>query len=218
MHARTTAKIALQLGHAGPKGSTQLGWEDADVPLPGGNWPLIAPSAIAYGPANQVPRAMTRDDMDRVRDDFVRAARWGAEAGFDWLELHCAHGYLLSAFLCPLTNHRDDEYGGSLANRCRFPLEVFRAMREAWPADRPMSVRISAHDWAPGGNTPDDAVAIATLFRPQAPISSTCRRARRRARRGRCTAACTRRRSRTACATKRASRRWRWARSSSRTT
>jgi anthraniloyl-CoA monooxygenase len=169
VHARTPAKVALQLGHAGPKGSTQRGWEDADEPIDEStgerNWPLIAPSAIAYGPRNQVPRAMTREDMDRVKQDFVRAARWGAEAGFDWLELHCAHGYLLSAFLCPLTNRRDDEYGGSLENRCRYPLEVFRAMREAWPADRPMSVRISAHDWAPGGNTPLDAVTIARLFK-----------------------------------------------------
>jgi len=165
VHQRTSAKIALQLGHAGPKGSTQRGWEDADMPLPAGNWPLLAPSAIAYGPHNQVPRAMTRDDMDRVRDAFVRAARWGAQAGFDWLELHCAHGYLLAAFLSPLTNRRTDEYGGSLANRCRYPLEVFRALREAWPKDRPMSVRISAHDWAPGGNTPDDAVAMARMFK-----------------------------------------------------
>ncbi len=165
VHARTAAKIAIQLGHAGPKGSTQLGWQDADMPLPDGNWPLIAPSAIAYGPANQVPRAMTRADMDRVRDEFVRAARGAVDAGFDWLELHCAHGYLLSAFICPLTNRRDDDYGGTLANRCRFPLEVFAAVRAVWPADRPMSVRISAHDWADGGNTPDDAVAIAKLFR-----------------------------------------------------
>ena len=165
VHARTPAKVALQLGHAGPKGSTQRGWEDADMPLPAGNWPLIAPSAIAYGPDNQVPRAMTRADMDRVCDDFVRAARGGADAGFDWLELHCAHGYLLSAFICPLTNRRDDEFGGSLANRCRYPLEVFRALRDVWPAERPMSVRISAHDWAEGGNTPDDAVEIARLFR-----------------------------------------------------
>jgi anthraniloyl-CoA monooxygenase len=169
VHTRTPAKIALQLGHAGPKGSTQLGWEDADEPLPDdateGNWPLIAPSAIAYGPRNQVPRAMCADDMARVRDDFVRAAHWGAECGFDWLELHCAHGYLLSAFICPLTNARDDAYGGSLENRCRYPLEVFRAMRAVWPHDRPMSVRISAHDWAPGGNTPDDAVAIARFFK-----------------------------------------------------
>ena len=165
VHTRTPAKIALQLGHAGPKGSTQLGWEDADEPLPDGNWPLIAPSAIAYGPRNQLPREMTRADMDRVTADFVRAARWGAECGFDWLELHCAHGYLLSAFICPLTNRRTDEYGGSLANRCAFPLEVFRAMRAVWPTERPLSVRISAHDWAPGGNTPDDAVAIARLFK-----------------------------------------------------
>ncbi len=165
VHTRTPAKIALQLGHAGPKGSTQLGWEDADEPLPAGNWPLIAPSALAYGPDNQVPRAMTGGDMDRVRDEFVRAARWGAECGFDWLELHCAHGYLLSAFICPLTNRRDDEYGGTLENRCRFPLEVFRAVRAAWPAAKPMSVRISAHDWAAGGNTPEDAVTIAQLFK-----------------------------------------------------
>jgi len=165
VHARTPTKVALQLGHAGPKGSTQRGWEDADMPLPAGNWPLLGPSAIPYGPDNQVPRAMTRADMDRVRDEFVRAARGGADAGFDWLELHCAHGYLLSAFICPLTNRRDDEYGGPLANRCRYPLEVFRAVRDVWPAERPMSVRISAHDWAEGGNTPDDAVEIARLFR-----------------------------------------------------
>jgi len=165
VHARTPAKIALQLGHAGPKGSTQLGWEEADEPLSARNWPLIGPSPIPYGPRNQVPREMTADDMARVKADFVRAAQWGAEAGFDWLELHCAHGYLLSAFISPLTNVRDDGYGGSLENRCRFPLEVFRAMRAAWPADKPMSVRISAHDWVPGGNTPDDAVVIARLFK-----------------------------------------------------
>ncbi|MEP6997871.1 MAG: bifunctional salicylyl-CoA 5-hydroxylase/oxidoreductase, partial [Betaproteobacteria bacterium] len=165
VHARTPAKIGMQLGHAGPKGSTQLGWEDADEPLPAGNWPLFAPSPMAYGAHNQTPRTMTRDDMDRVQADFLRAARWAAECGFDWLELHCAHGYLLSAFICPLTNRRDDAYGGSLENRCRYPLEVFRAMRAAWPEERPMSVRISAHDWAPGGNTPDDAVEIARLFK-----------------------------------------------------
>jgi anthraniloyl-CoA monooxygenase len=173
VHTRTSAKIALQLGHAGPKGSTQRGWEDADEPLPADgdpltgerNWPLLAPSPIAYGPRNQVPRAMTREDMERVKADFVRAAQWGSACGFDWLELHCAHGYLLSAFICPLTNRRTDEYGGSLVNRCRYPLEVFRALRAVWPPDRPMSVRISAHDWAPGGNTPDDAVVIARLFK-----------------------------------------------------
>jgi anthraniloyl-CoA monooxygenase len=169
VHQRTPAKIALQLGHAGPKGSTQLGFIAGDEPLPAdgpeANWPLLAPSAIAYGPRNQVPRAMTRADMDRVRDEFVRATQRGVAAGFDWLELHCAHGYLLSAFICPLTNRREDDYGGSLPNRCRYPLEVFAAMRAAWPADKPFSVRISAHDWAEGGNTPDDAVAIARMFR-----------------------------------------------------
>jgi anthraniloyl-CoA monooxygenase len=165
VHTRTPAKIALQLGHAGPKGSTQLGWEDADEPLPEGNWPLIAASAVPYGPHNQVPRAMTRADMDRVLADFVRATIWVEECGFDWLELHCAHGYLLSSFICPLTNRREDEYGGSLENRCRYPLEVFHAMRAVWPAHKPMSVRISAHDWAPGGNTSDDAVLIAQLFK-----------------------------------------------------
>jgi anthraniloyl-CoA monooxygenase len=165
VHANSDAKIGIQLGHAGPKGSTQLGWEHIDEPLPAGNWPVLAPSAIAYGPSNQVPRAMTRADMDRVRADFVAATRRAADAGFDWLELHCAHGYLLSAFICPLTNQRSDDYGGSLANRCRYPLEVFAAMRAAWPAHLPLSVRISAHDWAPGGNTPDDAVEIARLFK-----------------------------------------------------
>jgi anthraniloyl-CoA monooxygenase len=165
VHTRTTAKIGLQLGHAGPKGSTQLGWEDADEPLPADNWPLIAPCAVRYGPRNQMPRAMTADDMERVKADFVRAARWGAECGFDWLELHCAHGYLLSAFICPLTNRRDDRYGGSIENRCRYPLEVLSAMRAVWPDDKPISVRISAHDWAPGGNTADDAVVVARLFK-----------------------------------------------------
>jgi anthraniloyl-CoA monooxygenase len=165
VHARTPAKIGLQLGHAGPKGSTQLGWEEIDEPLPEGNWPLIAPSAVAYGPHNQIPRPMTRADMDRVRDEFVAAARMGVACGFDILELHCAHGYLLSSFISPLTNLRTDKYGGSLANRCRFPLEVFRAIREVWPAEKPMAVRISAHDWAEGGNTADDAVEIARLFK-----------------------------------------------------
>jgi len=165
VHHSSSAKIGLQLGHAGPKGSTQLGWEAIDEPLREGNWPLIAPSAVAYGPNNQTPRAMTRADMDNVREQFVRAAKAGAQCGFDILELHCAHGYLLSSFICPLTNRRTDEYGGSLENRLRYPVEVFRAVRAVWPADRPMSVRISAHDWAPGGNTPDDAVEIALVFK-----------------------------------------------------
>jgi len=165
VHARTPAKIALQLGHSGPKGSTQRGWEDAEAPLRDANWPLIAPSPLRYGPQNQLPKAMTRADMDAVLADFVDATRRGTGCGFDWLELHCAHGYLLSAFLSPLTNLRDDAYGGDIHARCRFPLEVFAAMRGVWPVERPMSVRISAHDWAPGGNTADDAVTIARLFK-----------------------------------------------------
>ena len=166
VHGQSSAAIGLQLGHSGPKGSTQVGWAQADEPLPepGANWPLLAASAVPYGPQNQVPQAMSRADMDRVRDEFVAATRRAAAAGFDWLELHCAHGYLLSSFLTPLANLRTDDYGGSLANRCRYPLEVFAAMRAVWPAAKPMSVRISAHDWAPGGNTADDAVAMARLF------------------------------------------------------
>jgi anthraniloyl-CoA monooxygenase len=166
VHRESPARMALQLGHAGPKGATRQGWEGTDEPLADNErWPLLGPSAVPYGPQNQVPRTMDRADMDRVRDDFVRATNEAAAIGFDWLELHCAHGYLLSAFLCPLTNLRLDEYGGALENRLRYPLEVAAALRAAWPADRPMSVRISAHDWAPGGNTADDAVAIARAFR-----------------------------------------------------
>ena len=170
VHAATDARIGIQLGHAGPKGSTNAPWDGdgADRPLPGGeqgNWPLISASALPYLEDGQVPRAMTRADMDRVRDDFVRSTRLAAEAGFDWLELHCAHGYLLSAFISPLTNRRSDECGGSLGNRLRWPLEVFGAMRAAWPQDLPMSVRISAHDWVEGGITPDDAVQIARAFK-----------------------------------------------------
>ncbi len=159
------AKIGLQLGHSGPKGSTQVGWDAPDEPLPEGNWPLLAASAVAYGPTNQLPQAMTRADMARITAAFVQSTQHAASAGFDWLELHCAHGYLLSSFITPLTNLRTDDYGGSLENRCRYPLEVFRAMRAMWPAHLPMSVRISAHDWAPGGNTADDAVAMARLFK-----------------------------------------------------
>ncbi len=158
-------KMGLQLGHSGPKGSTQVGWEHTDEPLLSGNWPLIAASAISFGPTNQTPSAMTRADMDRVTAEFVQSTRYAIKAGFDWLELHCAHGYLLSSFITPLTNVRTDGYGGSLDNRCRYPIEVFSAMRAVWPAHLPMSVRISAHDWAPGGNTDDDAVAMARLFK-----------------------------------------------------
>ncbi len=170
VHGNGSAAIGLQLGHSGPKGSTQVGWEQADEPLPENgphaNWPLLAASAVPYGTQNHTPSAMTRDDMDRVRDAFVAATRRAAAVGFDWLELHCAHGYLLSSFITPLTNMRSDTYGGpALENRCRYPLEVFAAMRAVWPTGRPMSVRISAHDWAPGGNTGDDAVQIARLFK-----------------------------------------------------
>ena len=165
VHTQSDAKIGLQLGHSGPKGSTQLGWQEMDEPLPSGNWPLAAASAVRYGEQNQVPTAISRAEMDALRDAFVASTRRADAAGFDWLELHCAHGYLLASFISPLTNQRTDEYGGSLENRCRYPLEVFRAMRAAWPADKPMSVRISAHDWAPGGNTPADALEIARLFK-----------------------------------------------------
>ncbi|SFR97989.1 anthraniloyl-CoA monooxygenase [Mitsuaria sp. PDC51] len=166
VHASSTAKIAMQLGHAGAKGSTRVAWDGIDQPLDEGNWPLISASPQQYlEGVSQWSRAMTREDMDRVKADFVAATRRAAEAGFDWLELHCAHGYLLSSFLSPLTNQRTDDYGGTLEHRLRYPLEVFTAMRAVWPADRPMSVRISAHDWVPGGTTPEDAVAIAEAFK-----------------------------------------------------
>jgi len=167
VHRESDARIAVQLGHAGPKGSTNAPWQGsgADRPLADGNWPLLAASAVPYLAEGQAPRAMTRAEMDRVRDDFVQSTRLAAQAGFDWLELHCAHGYLLSSFISPLTNRRDDAYGGSLENRLRFPLEVFAAVREAWPQDKPISVRISAHDWVEGGITPSDAVAIARAFK-----------------------------------------------------
>ncbi|WP_332778056.1 bifunctional salicylyl-CoA 5-hydroxylase/oxidoreductase [Polaromonas sp.] len=169
VHGQSTAKIGMQLGHSGPKGSTQVGWEEMDEPLPDGgphaNWPVMSASAVPYGERNQTPQAMTHTHMQALKQQFVDATRRTAVAGFDWLELHCAHGYLLSAFITPLTNLRSDEYGGNIENRCRYPLEVFRAMRAVWPAHLPMSVRISAHDWAPGGNTPDDAIVVARLFK-----------------------------------------------------
>ena len=164
VHTWSPAKVCLQLGHAGRKASTKLMWEGMDEPLEAGNWPVLGPSAIAYGPKNQVPREMTRGDMDRVREEFVRATTMGIAAGFAMIELHAAHGYLLSSFLTPVSNRRTDEYGGALENRLRWPLEVFRAMRAAWPEDRPMSVRISATDWVAGGVTGEDAVAIARAF------------------------------------------------------
>ncbi|KAF0230443.1 MAG: anthraniloyl-CoA [Beijerinckiaceae bacterium] len=163
-HAHSAAKIALQLGHAGRKGASKLMWEGMDRPLKSGAWPIMSASPIPYYPESQAPRAMTRADMDRVIADFVAATKRGIRAGFDMLELHCAHGYLLASFLSPLTNIRTDAYGGSLENRLRFPLEVFAAMRAVWPAGKPMSVRISATDWKEGGITGDDAVAIAAAF------------------------------------------------------
>ena len=167
VHANSDAKIGLQLGHAGPKGSTNAPWDHsgADRPLPADNWPLIAASPLPYLPDGQVPRAMTPDDMARVTAEFVVAAQRADAAGFDWLELHCAHGYLLSSFISPLTNQRTDEFGGSLANRLRYPLEVFAAVRAVWPEHLPMSVRISAHDWVDGGITPADAVEMARAFK-----------------------------------------------------
>jgi anthraniloyl-CoA monooxygenase len=166
VHASSDAKIGVQLGHAGAKGSTRAAWDGIDLPLESGNWPLVAASSQQYiEGVSQRARAATPDDLERIKQDFVRATRAAADAGFDWLELHCAHGYLLSSFISPLTNRRDDAYGGSLENRCRYPLEVFAAVRAAWPQDRPISVRVSAHDWVEGGITPQDAVAIARLFK-----------------------------------------------------
>jgi anthraniloyl-CoA monooxygenase len=164
VHAHSAAKIGLQLGHSGPKGSIKVPWEGDDVPLDEGNWEVIGPSAVRFAPGLHLPRAMTREDMIAVRNEFVAAARMGIDCGFDMLELHCAHGYLLSSFITPLSNHRQDEYGGSLENRLRFPIEVFAAMRAVWPQERPMSVRISATDWVDGGVVGEDAVAIARAF------------------------------------------------------
>jgi anthraniloyl-CoA monooxygenase len=165
VHAETEAKICAQLGHSGAKGSTQLGWEDADAPLKEGNWPLMAASAVAWSPENQVPKAMDRADMDLVRDQFVASVQMAERCGFDMLELHFAHGYLLSSFISPLTNKRTDAYGGSLENRMRYPLEIFHAVRTVWPDDKPISVRISANDWVGDeGVTPEEAVRIAKIL------------------------------------------------------
>ena len=165
VHANSKAKICLQLGHSGGKGSTKLGWEGNDVPLESGNWQVMSASDVPWSPINQVPKPMTRADMEAVRKQFVTAVRMGLEAGFDMIELHAAHGYLLSSFITPLQNRRTDEYGGSLDNRLRYPLEVFVAMRAAWPSDRPMSIRISATDWAgEDGITPEESVLIGEAF------------------------------------------------------
>ena len=156
VHGQSTAKIGLQLGHSGRKGSTRLMWEGIDEPLPDGNWEVCAPSPLPYQPGvSQVPRELTVAEMEQIKQEFVAATHAAQRCGFDLIELHCAHGYLLSSFISPVTNQRTDGYGGSLAGRLRYPLEVFAAMRAAWPADRPMTVRISATDWYPGGITGD---------------------------------------------------------------
>ncbi|RUW56137.1 MULTISPECIES: bifunctional salicylyl-CoA 5-hydroxylase/oxidoreductase [unclassified Mesorhizobium] len=165
VHTETEAKICAQIGHSGAKGSTRVGWEGTDVPLDSGNWPVMAASAVAWSPQNQVPKAMDRADMDLVRDQFVASAKMADRCGFDMLEIHAAHGYLLSSFITPVTNGRTDAYGGSLENRMRYPLEIFRAVRAAWPTGKPISVRISANDWVGiEGVTPADAVEIARML------------------------------------------------------
>ncbi|MGN6764023.1 MAG: bifunctional salicylyl-CoA 5-hydroxylase/oxidoreductase, partial [Rhizobiaceae bacterium] len=165
VHRETEAKICAQIGHSGPKGSTQLGWEEADAPLAEGNWPLLAASSVPWSSRNQMPKAMDRADMDMVRDQFIASARMAERSGFDMVELHFAHGYLLSSFISPLTNRRSDEYGGSIENRMRYPLEIFRAVRAVWPEEKPISVRISANDWVgEEGVTPGEAVEIARML------------------------------------------------------
>jgi anthraniloyl-CoA monooxygenase len=164
VHANSATKFCLQIGHSGRKGATKLMWEGIDQPLEQGAWPIISASPMPYYPNSQVPREMTRADMDKVVADFVQATQRGERAGFDMMELHCAHGYLLASFISPLTNQRKDEYGGSLDNRMRFPLEVFQAMRAVWPDHKPMSVRISATDWQEGGISGEESVEIARMF------------------------------------------------------
>jgi anthraniloyl-CoA monooxygenase len=166
VHINSDAKIGMQLGHSGAKGSTRVAWEGIDQPLDDGNWPLVSASPQQYlRGVSQWSHEASAEELREIEAQFVRATQMAAEAGFDWLELHCAHGYLLSSFLSPLTNQRTDEYGGSLENRLRYPLEVFKAMRAVWPQEKPISVRISAHDWVEGGNTPDDAIEIARAFK-----------------------------------------------------
>jgi anthraniloyl-CoA monooxygenase len=164
VHEWTEAKICFQVGHSGRKGATKLPWEGTDIPLDDSAWERVGPSSVSYGPTLPPPREMTREEMMQVKDQFVRATTMADRAGFDMMELHCAHGYLLSSFLTPVSNRRSDEYGGSLENRMRFPLEVFVAMRKAWPDDKPMSVRVSATDWVEDGLTAQESVAIAQAF------------------------------------------------------
>jgi anthraniloyl-CoA monooxygenase len=164
VHAHSTAKIGAQLGHSGRKASTMLMWEGIDEPLESGNWQAVGPSALPYGPGSQTPVELDRAGMEAIKEEFVAATLRADKAGFDLLEIHGAHGYLISSFLSPVSNRRTDEYGGSLENRLRFPLEVFDAVRAAWPAAKPVTVRISATDWIEGGNTSDDSVEIARAF------------------------------------------------------
>jgi anthraniloyl-CoA monooxygenase len=167
VHEHTNTKIGVQIGHSGRRGSTKRMYHGQDDPLPEGNWEVIAPSAIPYGDGNQIPTAMDQESIDKVQKDFIQAAVNAAAAGFDAIELHCAHGYLLSGFLSPIGNKRKDEFGGEIANRLRFPLTTFNAMREVFPDELPIGVRISASDLAEGGNTDDDAVEIARAFKDQ---------------------------------------------------
>jgi len=165
VHGNSLAKFCMQLAHAGRKGSTKFPWNGEDAPLDEGNWPLLSASAIPYKPGNQRPKEMDRADMDKVQDDFVRATRMADEAGFDMIELHMAHGYLLSSFISPLSNTRADKYGGSLGNRLRFPIQILEAVRAVWPKRKPISCRISATDWvADGGLTGVDAVEVAKML------------------------------------------------------
>ncbi|MFV0490619.1 MAG: bifunctional salicylyl-CoA 5-hydroxylase/oxidoreductase, partial [Pseudorhodobacter sp.] len=166
IHNESTAKFCMQIGHSGRKGSTCVPWEGGgmDAPLDADNWQTLAPSALSYKPANAAPKEMDRADMDLVRDQFVAATKMANRIGADMIEMHAAHGYLLAGFISPVTNRRQDDYGGSLENRMRYPLEIFRAMRAVWPEEKPMSVRISAHDWIEGGVTPDEAVEVARAF------------------------------------------------------
>jgi anthraniloyl-CoA monooxygenase len=165
VHGSSKAKFGMQLGHAGRKASTKFMWEGSDQPLESGNWPIMAPSPLPYYPHSQVPREMDRADMDRVKGEYVRATRWAEDAGFDLLELHLAHGYLLASFLSPLTNVRTDAYGGSRDNRMRYPLEIVEAVRAAWPKSKPLTARISATDWLPGGVTDEDVLALARALK-----------------------------------------------------
>jgi anthraniloyl-CoA monooxygenase len=165
VHSHSHAKICMQIGHSGRKGSTRVAWEGMDQPLAEGNWPIVSASPIPYQDASQVPSELEEAQMDEVAEQFAESARLANEAGFDMIEAHAAHGYLLASFLSPLTNRRSDGYGGSLENRLRFPMRVVRRMREAWPAGKPMSVRISASDWAPGGISDSDIDGIALAFR-----------------------------------------------------